>query len=213
MINTKSMSKKTKLPLKKHKDLTKMSFLPIALSAKDIKEFDLEPRIDFLEYYHVCYNPHFLYPIDTTKMFTNKFKDNINIDPFEMIYDKILEEFSDVQLYLLEIRDMDFQDIAQSKYIKTNFGDRDFWHKLSEYINGTYTNYSKDRLNDINKTKIFFIENRQSINFGHYGIIFYDNRTKKYTYFDSMVSWNGMNVSSGYTSKFLKKWLFSFGSF
>ena len=144
MIKTKRMySKSKKMKPKTRKKGSKpvknkdLSFLPIALSKKEIKEFDLEPRIDFLEYYHVCYNPHFLYPIDTTKMFTIKFKDNVEIDAFEMIYDKILDEFPDVQLYQLQIRDIDFQDIEQSTYTKTLFNTRYLWHKLAEYINGT----------------------------------------------------------------------------
>ena len=209
MIKTKRMySKSKKMKPKTRKKGSKpvknkdLSFLPIALSKKEIKEFDLEPRIDFLEYYHVCYNPHFLYPIDTTKMFTIKFKDNVEIDAFEMIYDKILDEFPDVQLYQLQIRDIDFQDIEQSTYTKTLFNTRYLWHKLAEYINGTYINYTDDRLDDKDTTKIFFIENRESVNFGHYGVIFYDNNTKIYSYFDSMVEYNGINVSSEYTLKF-----------
>ena len=63
MIKTKRMySKSKKMKPKTRKKGSKpvknkdLSFLPIALSKKEIKEFDLEPRIDFLEYYHVCYN-------------------------------------------------------------------------------------------------------------------------------------------------------------
>ena len=73
---------------------------------------------------------------------------------------------------------------------------------MAEYINGTYINYTDDRLDDKDTTKIFFIENRESVNFGHYGVIFYDNNTKIYSYFDSMVEYNGINVSSEYTLKF-----------
>jgi hypothetical protein len=190
------------------KDPSKLSFLPIALCKKEIKEFNLENRIDFLEYYHTCYNPHFLYPIDTTKMFTIKFKDNLDIDAFEMIYDKIQEEFPTIDLYQLQIRDMDFKDLEQLTFIK----DGKYWHKLSEYDSGSYKEIKDSKLYNVNKTKIFFIENRSSVNFGHYGIIFYDGHNKHYSYFDSMLIYNNMdnNVTSPYVPKFINSFQYYF---
>jgi len=191
--------------IKNVSDMSDMSFLPIALSPSHIKNYELEDRLDFLEYYHVCYNPHFLYPIDTTKMFTIKFKDNPSIDPFEMIYDHILKEYPSVQLYLLRIEDQENQKehIELSEYKKTGKG--------KNAINNDVAT-EKLRIEDQSVTKVIFIENQQSNEFGHYGIIFYDSNTRIYSYFDSMVSYDGnRNVSSAYFDRFVEVFQRYFG--
>ena len=187
------------LPIDKNvSDMSGMSFLPIALSPDHVENYDIEDRLDFLEYYHLCYNPHFLYPIDTTKMFTRKFKDNESIDPFEMIYDHILKEYPLIQLYLLRIEDQD-EKIELTEYRKN--GNRN-----------TYFPIVQSRIDDSTVTKVIFIENQQSNEFGHYGVIFYDSNTGIYSYFDSMVSYDGNgNVSSAYFDSFVEAFQEYFG--
>jgi hypothetical protein len=194
--------------------MKRMSFCPIALSPPHVKKYNLEARVDFLEYYHICYNPHFLYPIDTTKMFTMMFKDNQDISPFEMIYDQILLEYPDVQLYQLQIRDQVFPDADQATFLPYpgDFG----YVKLSEY-SGNYIPTTKSRMEMEDVTKVIFIENQQSEEFGHYGIIFYDGKQKTYSYFDSMVSFyshpllpNGGIVQSAYFKRFVEAFKFYF---
>ena len=184
--------------IKNVSDMTNMSFLPIALSPSHITNYApaIEERIDFLEYYHVCYNPHFLYPIDTTKMFTIKFKDNPSIYPFEMIYDHILKEYPSVQLYLLRIEDQE----NQKEHIE-----------LYEYKGkNNYVATEQLRIED-QSAKVIFIENQQSNEFGHYGVIFYNSKTGIYSYFDSMVSYDGENVTSAYFDRFVEVFQRYFG--
>lgn len=203
----KSASRKSVPVDDEHKEAMRdMSFLPIALSPSHIENYDIEDRIDFLEYYHVCYNPHFLYPIDTTKMFTRKFKDNQSIDPFEMIYDHILKEYPSVQLYLLRIEDNEDQDehIELSEYKKTG-------GKNSKNTRNNYVATEESRIYDQSVTKVIFIENQQSNEFGHYGIIFYNSKTGIYSYFDSMVSYDGENVRSAYFDRFVWAFQYYFG--
>lgn len=187
-------------------DMSDMSFLPIALSPSHIENYDIEDRIDFLEYYHVCYNPHFLYPIDTTKMFTIKFKDNQSIDPFEMIYDHILKEYPSVQLYLLRIEDQEDQKehIELKEYRKTGKG---------KNARNNYVETEESRIEDHSVTKVIFIENQQSNEFGHYGVIFYNSKTGIYSYFDSMVSYDEYEsiVRSAYFDHFVLAFQSYFG--
>lgn len=166
-----------------------MSFPPL-----DANKYGLEDRIDFLEYYHMCYNTHFLYPLDTTKIFTIKFKDNQDIDAYGMIFDKISKEYKDVDIYLLQIHDTsnNIPDDEKKEYDEVKFDGGYVYTKFTK-MNNTKSRVKKPRT-------IVFIENIQNTEFGHYGVIFYDGQ--EYYYFDSMLS-GGANPRSAYLRKFV----------
>jgi hypothetical protein len=169
------------------------SYRPLSLETSSIKKkFHIhDDSIDFFEYYTLAYNSHFIYSHDATKIFTECYKNNPDIRPFALVYDKIKREYPQYKIFEIRIDD------EKQKTV------------MKEYDQHQYkTVNTKTYMNDTSK-KIVFIENHHNAFAGHYGVIFCDG--KENYYFDSMLRKCDNRIQSGYWDAFTNAFYLFFG--